>query len=29
VDGAEQLGSLGQTMRATLLRTALRRHIGG
>ena len=26
---AEQLGTLGQTMRATLLRSALRRHIGG
>jgi hypothetical protein len=29
VDGAEVLGTLGQTMRATLLRSALRRHIGG
>jgi hypothetical protein len=29
VEGAEQLGSLGQTMRATLLRSALRHHIGG
>jgi DNA-binding transcriptional MerR regulator len=29
VDAAEVLGTLGQTMRATLLRSALRRHIGG
>ncbi len=29
VDAAEELGALGQTMRATLLRTALRRHVGG
>jgi hypothetical protein len=29
VEAAEQLGTLGQTMRATLLRSALRRHIGG
>jgi DNA-binding transcriptional MerR regulator len=26
---AEELGTLGQTMRATLLRSALRRHVGG
>ena len=29
VEGAEQMGALGQTMRATLLHAALRRHIGG
>jgi hypothetical protein len=29
LDSAEQLGTLGQTMRATLLRSALRRHLGG
>jgi hypothetical protein len=29
MDSAEQLGALGQTMRATLLRAALRRHLGG
>jgi DNA-binding transcriptional MerR regulator len=29
VDGAEQLAALGQSMRATLLRQALRRHLGG
>jgi DNA-binding transcriptional MerR regulator len=29
LDGAEELGTLGQTMRATLLRAALRRHVGG
>jgi hypothetical protein len=29
VDAADDLAALGQTMRATLLRTALRRHIGG
>jgi DNA-binding transcriptional MerR regulator len=29
VDAADELGSLGQTMRATLMRTALRRHVGG
>jgi hypothetical protein len=29
VESAEQLGTLGQTMRATLLRSALRRHLGG
>lgn len=29
VEGAETLGTLGQTMRATILRSALRRHIGG
>jgi DNA-binding transcriptional MerR regulator len=29
IDGAEELGALGQTMRATLLRSALRRHLGG
>ena len=29
VDAADDLGALGQTMRATLLRTALRRHVGG
>jgi hypothetical protein len=29
VDGAENLGALGQSMRAALLRSALRRHIGG
>jgi hypothetical protein len=29
VDAADELGALGQTMRATLLRTALRRHVGG
>jgi DNA-binding transcriptional MerR regulator len=29
VDGADQLAVLGQSMRATLLRQALRRHLGG
>jgi DNA-binding transcriptional MerR regulator len=29
VDAADELGALGQTMRATLLRAALRRHVGG
>jgi DNA-binding transcriptional MerR regulator len=29
VDAADELGALGQTMRATLLRTALQRHVGG
>ncbi len=29
IDSAEQLGTLGQTMRATLMRSALRRHLGG
>jgi DNA-binding transcriptional MerR regulator len=29
VEGADSLGVLGQTMRATLMRSALRRHIGG
>jgi hypothetical protein len=29
IDSAEQLGTLGQTMRATLLRAALRQHLGG
>jgi hypothetical protein len=29
VESADQLGILGQTMRATLLRSALRRHVGG
>ncbi len=29
LDAAEELGTLGQTMRATLLRSALRRHVGG
>jgi hypothetical protein len=29
VDGADQLAALGQSMRATLLRQALRRHLGG
>jgi hypothetical protein len=29
VEGAEHLGTLGQTMRATLLHSALRHHIGG
>lgn len=29
VESADELGSLGQTMRATLLRSALRRHVGG
>ncbi len=29
VEGAEQLAALGQSMRATLLRLALRRHLGG
>jgi hypothetical protein len=29
VDGAEELGALGQTMRAALLRSALRTHLGG
>lgn len=29
IDGADQLAALGQTMRATLLRQALRRHLGG
>jgi hypothetical protein len=29
LEGAEELSTLGQTMRATLLRTALRRHVGG
>jgi hypothetical protein len=28
-EAAEELGTLGQTMRATLLRAALRRHVGG
>jgi hypothetical protein len=28
-DAADELGALGQTMRATLLRSALRRHVGG
>ena len=29
VEGAEQLAALGQSMRATLLRQALRQHLGG
>jgi hypothetical protein len=29
VEGAEQLAALGQSMRATLLRLSLRRHLGG
>ncbi len=29
VEGAEELAALGQSMRATLLRLALRRHLGG
>ena len=29
IEGAEQLAALGQSMRATLLRQALRRHLGG
>jgi hypothetical protein len=29
VDAAEQLAALGQSMRASLVRTALRRHLGG
>ncbi len=29
IEGADELSALGQTMRATLLRTALRRHVGG
>ena len=29
IDGAEQLAALGQSMRATLLRQALRQHLGG
>ncbi|MDR3647910.1 MAG: hypothetical protein P4L20_02365, partial [Acidimicrobiales bacterium] len=29
LEGAEQLAALGQSMRATLLRQALRRHLGG
>jgi DNA-binding transcriptional MerR regulator len=29
LEGADELGALGQTMRATLMRTALRRHVGG
>ena len=29
VDAADELGALGQTMRATLMRAALRRHVGG
>jgi DNA-binding transcriptional MerR regulator len=29
IESAERLGTLGQTMRATLLRASLRRHIGG
>ncbi len=29
IEGAEQLAALGQSMRATLLRLALRRHLGG
>jgi hypothetical protein len=29
VEGADEMAGLGQTMRAALLRTALRRHIGG
>ncbi len=29
VEGADQLAALGQSMRATLLRQALRRHLGG
>jgi DNA-binding transcriptional MerR regulator len=29
VEAADELGALGQTMRATLLRTALQRHVGG
>ncbi|HVB92176.1 MAG TPA: MerR family transcriptional regulator [Acidimicrobiales bacterium] len=29
IEGAENLGALGQTMRAALLHSALRRHIGG
>jgi DNA-binding transcriptional MerR regulator len=29
LDSADQLAALGQTMRATLLRSALRRHVGG
>jgi hypothetical protein len=28
-DAADELGALGQTMRATLLRSALKRHVGG
>jgi hypothetical protein len=29
LEGAEELAALGQSMRATLLRLALRRHLGG
>jgi hypothetical protein len=29
IDAADELGALGQTMRATLMRTSLRRHVGG
>ena len=29
LDAADELGALGQTMRASLLRSALRRHVGG
>ncbi len=29
LDGADELGALGQSMRATLLKQALRRHLGG
>jgi DNA-binding transcriptional MerR regulator len=29
IDAADELGALGQTMRATLMRTALKRHVGG
>ena len=29
VEAADELGALGQTMRATLMRAALRRHVGG
>ena len=29
LDAAEDLGAIGQTMRATLLKQALRRHLGG
>ena len=29
LDAAEELGALGQSMRATLLKQALRRHLGG
>jgi hypothetical protein len=29
IEAAEQLASLGQSMRATLLHQALRRHLGG